>query len=171
MHIPFLRWKQTKHTFRCNFPARRRDLQIRWQLARSSQCMPWLRTSSFSNQFVVDTVKEDTLAPSLVPLNVDPMWNTGVPNGIAPDVLYALSCSYGLPPSLRRGLTPSQVLMTLCMWTNTKTSPCPSALQVAKAGGAGKTAVVELLKPLQSVEVATGKTLCETERLSSEASE
>jgi hypothetical protein len=52
--------------------------------------------------------------------------------------------------------------MALRMWTNTKTSPCPSALQVAKAGGAGRTAVVELLKPLQSVEVAAGKTLCET---------
>ena len=84
---PFYVGKQMKHTFRCNFPARRRDLQIRWQLARSSQCMPWLRTSSFSNQFVVDTVKEDTLAPSLVPLNVDPMWNTGAPSGIAADVL------------------------------------------------------------------------------------
>ena len=83
----------------------------------------------------------------------------------------ALSCSYGLPKTLSRGLKPSQVLMALRMWTNTKTSPCPSAVQVAKAVGAGRSAVEELLKPLQSVEVAAGQTLCETLRFDSKATE
>ena len=98
------------------------------------------------------------------------MSSTSAPNGIAADapMLCLAAMAYR---KLCRGLKPSQVLMALRMWTNTKTSPCPSAVQVAKAVGAGRSAVEELLKPLQSVEVAAGQTLCETLRFDSKATE